>query len=558
MKLSEFWRGLWPDKQAEQEPELPGAELSEEDDPFAEPVVLEITDTIDLHSIPPKQVNEIVEEYLQQAHARGFPIVRIIHGKGIGVQREAVRKILSRTDFISSFYDAPGNLGATIAELSVSTVSRRNFLGGLSGLMLAGAQTQSYRLSPAEESFLEDMQRRLFRYFQEQTDPNTGLALDRAQTDGSIHDEAHRNTASIAATGFGLTGWCIAAERGWVSRKRARRLVFNSLTFFADRAYQDHGWFWHWMDWRTGERVWKSEVSSIDTALLLGGVLTCRQYFHHDKEIVRLATKIYERVDFAWMLNGHPHLLSHGLREETGFIKYRWENYSENAGLYLLAIGSPTHPIPPESWKAWKREWVSYGQYKYLSHNAPLFIHQYSHAWVDFRGRREAQMPNVDYFENSVIATRAHRQFCLDLAKEFPGYSKNIWGITASDTAKGYNAWGGPPRHEAIDGSVVPCAAGGSLMFAPDITLPALREMRQRFGEKIYGRYGFADAFNPTNGPNGMWTNPDVIGIDVGIMLLSAENLRSQFVWRWFMRNAEISRAMKLVGLLPFSLRDSK
>ncbi|MGH9801114.1 MAG: glucoamylase family protein, partial [Blastocatellia bacterium] len=175
--------------------------------------------------------------------------------------------------------------------------------------------------------------------------------------------------------------------------------------------------------------------------------------------------------------------------------------------------------------------------------------------WVDFRGRREADSPNADYFENSVIATRAHRKFCLDLAKEFPNFSKsyteNIWGITASDSAKGYVAWGGPPRHEAIDGSVVPCAAGGSLMFAPDITLPALREMKKKFGEKIYGRYGFVDAFNPSNGPSGMWINPDVIGIDVGITLLAAENLRSQFVWRWFMRNPELPRAMKLIGLLP-------
>ena len=154
----------------------------------------------------------------------------------------------------------------------------------------------------------------------------------------------------------------------------------------------------------------------------------------------------------------------------------------------------------------------------------------------------------------AVTATRAHRQFCLDLAKEFPGYSANIWGVTASDSAKGYVAWGGPPRHPRIDGTVVPCAAGGSLMFAPDITLPALREMREKFGEKIYGRYGFVDAFNPTTD----WVNPDVIGIDVGITLLSAENLRSEFVWRWFMRNPEIPRAMKLIGLLPTSARQAK
>jgi hypothetical protein len=417
-------------------------------------------------------------------------------------------------------------------------------IGVASGTTATRAQTKT--LMAQEHAFLEDLERRSIRYFQEQTDPKTGLVLDRARTDGSIHDEGHRNTASIAATGFGLTGWCIAAERGWVSQKEAREMARTTLRFFAEQVKHDHGWFWHWMDWRNGERVWKSEVSSIDTALFLGGVLMARQYFRNDKEIVRLATKIYERIDFSWMLNGDPYLLSHGLREETGFIKHRWGRYSEHASLYLLAIGSPTHPIKPESWYAWKRDWIEYGPYKFLSGGAPLFIHQYAHAWVDFRGRRETRAPHVDYFENSIIATRAHKQFCLDLAKKFPGYTENIWGITASDSARGYVAWGGPPRHPRIDGTVVPCAAGGSLMFTPDITLPALRAMKEKFGDKVYGRYGFVDAFNPNTG----WINPDVIGIDVGITLLSAENLRSGNVWRWFMRNVEIPQALQKVGLV--------
>jgi hypothetical protein len=413
------------------------------------------------------------------------------------------------------------------------------------------AQTASARssakLTASDDAFLEDLSRRSFAYFLEQSDPKTGLTLDRARTDGSPHKEDRRYVASIAATGFGLTALCIAAERRWINSSAARERVRATLKFFADQAYHDHGWFWHWMDSRTGERMWKSEVSSIDTALLLGGVLTARQYFRNDREIVRLATKIYERVDFPWMLNGDPYILSHGLREESGFITHRWGKYSENAILYLLAIGSPTHPIKPESWYAWDRDWVTYGEYKYLSSGAPLFIHQYSHAWYDFRGRRENRSPHVDYFENSVVATRAHKAFCLDLAKEFPGYTENIWGITASDTAKGYRAWGGPPRKGPLDGTVVPCAAGGSLMFTPDITIPALREMKEKFGEKIYGRYGFTDAFNPNDG----WVNPDVIGIDVGITLLSAENARTGNVWRWFMRNPEAGRAMRLIGLLP-------
>ncbi len=406
----------------------------------------------------------------------------------------------------------------------------------------------SRALSEAEETFLEDLSRRSFLYFWEQADPGTGLVRDRARTDGSppAETETNRHVASIAATGFGLTALCIAAERRWVEPNEAHQRVLTTLRFFAERARHERGWFYHWMDARSGERVWQSEASSIDTALLLGGVLTARQYFRDDAEIVRLATQIYERIDFPWMLNGHPTLLSHGWIPERGFIPSRWDDYSEHLILYLLAIASPTHPIPPRAWYAWKREWITYAGYRYLSSGAPLFVHQYSHAWIDFRGRREKMPPYTDYFENSAIATRAHRAFCLELTKEFPGYTENIWGITASDSANGYVAWGGPPRHPAIDGTVVPCAAGGSLMLAADIALPALLQMRQQFGERIYGRYGFADAFNPNNG----WVGPDVIGINLGITLLSAENLRSGKVWQWFMSNPEMERALRLVGLV--------
>jgi hypothetical protein len=413
-------------------------------------------------------------------------------------------------------------------------------------LLLAATPASGVKqsLSKRDQAFLEDLSRRSFRYFWEQADPRTGLVLDRVRTDGSIHDEAHRDIASIAAVGFGLTALCIGAERGWVRPKDAQERVRSTLRFFAKRAQQVHGWFYHFVDWRTGERRWQCELSSIDTTLLLAGILTARQYFHFDQEIVRLATEIYQRVDYLWMLNGNPTLLSMGWHPESGFINSRWDTYSEHTMLYLMGIGSPTHPIPPASWYGWQRDWNQYKQYRYLG-TAPLFTHQYSQAWVDYRHRREIKGSRVNYFENSVIATRAHRQFCIDLSAEFPGYSQNVWGITASDSIKGYLGWGGPPRDPAIDGTVVPCAAAGSLMLTPDISLPALRTMYEKFGKRIYGHYGFTDAFNPNTG----WINPDVIGIDVGITLLSAENLRTGNVWRWFMRNAEIPQAMRLVGL---------
>jgi hypothetical protein len=406
---------------------------------------------------------------------------------------------------------------------------------------------QQPALSAEDDGLLEDLSKRSFLFFWEQADPQTGIVRDRSRTNGSPVEGDARDIGSIASVGFGLTGLCIAAERGWVPRSAAVDRTRITLRFFAERLEHRRGWFYHFINLHTGAREWASELSSIDTALLVAGVLTVRQCFAGEAEIPRLAEAIYRRIDFNWMLAGDPLLLSHGWKPEEGFLKSRWDHYCELMILYLVAIGSPTHPIPAESWRAWRRPTITFETFSYIGGPPPLFVHQYAHAWVDFRGRREREPPHIDWWENSVVATRAHKAFCLRLASEFPGYTEHVWGITASDSRQGYVAWGGPPRHERIDGTVVPCAAAGSLMFAPDIILPAVREMRSRFGDRIYERYGFADAFHPTDG----WVNPDVIGIDLGITLLSAENLRTGRVWAWFMRNAEIPAAMERVGLHP-------
>lgn len=423
----------------------------------------------------------------------------------------------------------------------VLKMTRRTFLAALT----------ASSLSAKDDAFLDDLSRRSFQYFWEYADPDTGLTRGRARADGVLYAENRRDIGSIAVIGFGLAALCIAAERKWIKADDARKRARNAMRFFAEHAPTEHGWFYHWMNVKTGERTGvlhdsgqKSELSSIDTALLMGGILTARQYFRKDHDIARLATKIYERIDFQWMLNGDPLLLSHGWRPESGFIKSRWNHYSEHTIIYLLGIGSTAFPIQPDSWYAWDRNTNEYGDYRFVG-TSPLFTHQYSHAFIDYRNRRENRGSKVDWFANSVAATRAHRQFCMDLSKEFPGYSENIWGITSSNSAKGYKAWGGPPRNKAIDGTVVPCAPAGSLMFTPDIALAALQAMKDRFGETIYGQYGFTDAFHPSNG----WVSPDVLGLDVGITLLSAENLRSGNLWKWFMANKEISRALERVGL---------
>ncbi len=410
------------------------------------------------------------------------------------------------------------------------------------------AASPTAAISKEDDEFLEDLSHRSFRYLWEHSDPQTGITLDRVGTDGKTRPpgDSHYDVGTIAATGFALTSYCIAADRKWITPEQARERTKNTLDFFANKIEHQNGWFYHFIDYKTGERRWRSELSSIDTALLLGGVLSVRGCFADDKNITRLATKIYERVDFDWMLNGDANLLSHGWRPETGWIKNRWDDYSEQMVLYLLAIGSPSKPIPPQAWYAWQRKWVEYEGYRYLSAVSPLFIHQFSHAFVDFRNRRERKPPYVDYFDNSVKATLAQRSYMAnELSKDFPKYGANMWGLTASDSAKGYIAWGAPPREPAIDGTVVPCAAAGSLMFTPQESLAALKNMKALYGKEIYGKYGFADAFNPQNG----WVNKEVIGIDIGITLLSAENLRSGKVWFWFMQSPEIRRAMNAISL---------
>ncbi len=398
----------------------------------------------------------------------------------------------------------------------------------------------AYTLTADDHRLLEDLSRRSFRFFWDEADPLTGIVRDRARLDGSALPDSHREIGSIASTGFGLTALCIAAERGWLPREALTTRARATLEYFADRAIQERGWFYHWMNIRTGAREWKSELSSIDTALLVAGVVTARQCFAADQPIVRAATRIVERIDYPWMLNGHPTLLSHGWRPESGWIQNRWAEYSEHMILYVLGMGSPTRPLPAASWVAWGRPLFTYGGYTYVHTVPPLFIHQYSQAWIDFRQFRDPVPPQPDWHGNAVIATYAQRQALLDMRKDFPGYSEEMWGVTASDTRRGYKAWGAPPRHPDLDGSVVPAAAGGSLMLAPAITMPVIRAMRARFGDRIYGKYGFTDAFHPIDG----WVNPDVIGIDVGITLLSAENLRSGAVWRWFMADDDVKRGL--------------
>jgi hypothetical protein len=390
-------------------------------------------------------------------------------------------------------------------------------------------------LSPEDDKFLEDLEKANFQFFWEQADPQTGLVKDRChvrQTDTGV-------VASIAATGFGLTALCIGQKRGYVSFQDARNRAIATLHFLWKSMPNHRGFFFHFAHQKTGERIWDSEISSIDTAILLCGVLTCSQHFRH-AEISRLAADIFNRVEWTW-LSEDTTLLPHGWAPETGFLPYRWDYYSELMMMYLLGLGSSSHPLPVETWNAWKRSTFEYAGMRYIGAHAPLFVHQYSQAWFDLRGKRDKY---ADYFKNSAIATDVHRRFCLDLASQFPDYSDDLWGISASDSAKGYVVWGGPPQMGPIDGTVVPSAPAGSLPFLPQATLRVLKNMKARYAAGCWSRYGFVNAFNPLKN----WYDPDVVGIDTGITMLMAENLRTGFVWTTFMRSREAQRGLERAG----------
>jgi hypothetical protein len=394
-------------------------------------------------------------------------------------------------------------------------------------------------LTPADTALLDEIEKRAVLFFIEHSDPHTGLTEDRAR---NRPDSGHA-VASVAATGFGLSAWCIADSRGWLPPGEAVVQVRRTLRFAADRLAQEHGWFYHFVDRKTGARAGDSEASTIDTALFMQGALFAREYLR-DPETTALVDRIYARIDWRWALHGGL-TLTHGWRPETGFISYRWDHYSELMGLYLIGLGAPNDPLPAASWSAWRREPLAQFAGRTFIQCGPLFTHQYAQGWFDFRGQHDAF---ADYWQNSIDATLAQRAWSAGQSARFPHWSRDMWGLTASDGADGYKAWGTPgPAADQSDGTLVPCAPAGSLPFAPRECLTALHRMRATGGAGVWGRYGFTDAFNPETG----WVSPDVIGIDQGITLVMAENLRTGLVWKNFMRAEEVQRGMQRAGFVP-------
>ncbi|MDZ7267733.1 MAG: GDSL-type esterase/lipase family protein [candidate division KSB1 bacterium] len=399
--------------------------------------------------------------------------------------------------------------------------------------------------------FLDLVQRACFDYFWQEANPSNGLIKDHSATYAPC---------SIAAVGFGLTAITIAIDRGWISRTAGRDRVLTTLNTFwqkpqgreAQGRIGYKGFFYHFLDMTTALRTWDSELSSIDTALLLAGILDMKQYFTGsdaaETQIRSLADSIYYRVDWNWMRNFQPNLTG-GWSPERGFIGWWWSGYNEAMIMNLLGLGSPTHALPASIWKAWTggyRWQLLYG-YEFVSF-PPLFGHQYSHCWIDFRGIQDEYMRarGSDYFENSRRATLAQRAYCIANPGGWLGYGENVWGITACDGPNGYKARGAPPP-ENEDGTIAPTAAGSSMPFTPRESLAALRHFYDYYGPSLWTRYGFRDAFNLTRN----WWAPNIIGIDQGPMIVMIENYRSGRVWRRFMQNPDIQRGLQRAGFMP-------
>lgn len=412
-------------------------------------------------------------------------------------------------------------------------------------LLALVAATTSFALPLDDElsdkELIDQLAYRAFDYFWTEANPANGLVKDRANNFN--HDEY--KVASIAATGFGLAALPIGVQRGWAQRKSAEARALATLRFFLNEAQTEHGWYYHFLDMKTGRRAWNCELSSIDTALLIAGALTAGQYFKGD--VKRLADKLYARIDFTWFRtrNGQdPNalLICMGWKPDEGFFGGNWGNYTEAMILYVLALGSPTHPAPAASWDAWERgrdgKKASYAGLETLRAGA-LFMHQMTHVFVDFAGQRDRL--GYNYWTSAKNATLINRQFCIDHQAKFKTYSDDIWGLTASDNPDGYSEHGALEHH---DGTIAPTAAITSIFLTPKESLVAARAMYDTHRKRLWGRYGFSNAFNVDRD----WFDKDVVGIDLGMMLLAIEDRRSGLIWKLFQSHPSVRKALRLAG----------
>lgn len=414
--------------------------------------------------------------------------------------------------------------------------------------------------------FKKDLKQRTFNYFWEVVDTANYQTDDRYPT---------KHFTSIAATGFALASYIIGVENTYISREAAAERVHKALKWLwnskqgpeAQGTTGYKGLYYHFLNYGDGTRYKDVELSTIDSGLLFAGILACQSYFDKDEvienEIRTLADSLFLRAEWDWAMNNQD-VMSMGWKPESGFIEASWKGYNEAMILLIMAMGSPTHPIPDDSWYNWTQtyDWDTFYGYEHLNFG-PLFGHQYSHMFIDFREIQDDFMreKEIDYFENSRRATLANRAYCIENPSDFVGYSENFWGLTACDgpgnknlviqgnerTFRAYHARGAAKGYIEDDGTITPTAAGGSIAFTPEESLSALYAMKEKFGEKLYQEYGFKDAFNLTFNEEG-WFNPDYIGIDQGPILIMLENHETELIWNLMKKNQYIINGLQKAG----------
>jgi hypothetical protein len=420
-----------------------------------------------------------------------------------------------------------------------------------------------------DEEMLNDLQRETFDYFLKEIDPVTGLIADKTQPGFP---------SSIAVVGMGLSAYMVGIEKKFISRQEAKKRILKILRFFlnAPQSADPHasgykGFFYHFLDMNTGKRAWKCELSTIDTAFFIAGVLSAAAYFSENKkdeqEIREISNSLYQRVDWHWALDGGM-TLSHGWKPESGFVPCRWDHsFSEALLLYVLAAGSPTHPIDPEGYQKWTSTFELKRIYdiEYL-YAGPLFIHQFSHMWINFHGIQDEfnKQAGFDYFENSKRATYVHRQYAIENPQKFEHYGPYCWGLTASDGPGNavikingtqrvffdYVARGAPFGPD--DGTVSPWAVVASLPFAPEIIVDTIRHAIERLNLKHHRLYGFDASFNPTypgkaDNPNG-WVSPWRFGINQGPIIIMIENYQTGLIWKTMQKCQPMIEGLRMIG----------
>jgi hypothetical protein len=474
----------------------------------------------------------------------------------------------------------PSTLSRTLIAMIVSTLALLAEAPCASAQVLRPPQAVVPGASQVLDPFFGELQERTFRFFWETGNPDNGLIPDRYPTP---------SYSSIAAVGFGLTTYPVGVERGYITRQQARQRVLATLRFLAAAPQSSatrgvagyRGFFYHFVDMKTGERFEDSELSTVDTAILLAGALFCQSYFDgadpEEVEIRALVDTLYRRVDWQWAQPKGP-AITLGWSPEEGFLRYDWRGYNEAMLVYLLALGSPTFPVGTDAWGEWTstydKQWATMFGQDYLTF-PPMFGHQYTHVWADLRDIRDPYMQQrgLDYFENSRRAVYAQQAYAVANPRRCRDYGTTVWGLTASDgpadlevedasgrrAFRSYTARGIDPTGKTDDCTLAPTAVVASLPFAPELVVPATLDMHRRFGRQIYSKYGFVDAYNRSflfdvplrHGryiPGFGWAAGDYLGIDQGAMLAMMENYRSALVWRVMRRNPYLRRGLEQAG----------